>query len=125
MKADKQRANDALKALNKFVIDLDDRRFIEAQLDLFNPDPVCNINWDAPAQVVPLAKALGFDTAGVSKSTGEENDSVGKYLKTQKGINDTFLELYFNYKDAAKAVSSFGMAHLDAINPITGRIHTS
>jgi DNA polymerase I-like protein with 3'-5' exonuclease and polymerase domains len=60
-----------------------------------------------------------------------------KHMKKQKGINDAFLRLYFGkgeegeenyfpgYNGSAKVVSSFGQGHIDAINPKTGRIHTS
>jgi DNA polymerase-1 len=75
--------------------------------------------------VVDIAKALGFDTTVQDKKTGEDKDSVlEKHLKGQKGINDEFLKLYFNYQEYAKVVSSFGQGHLNAINPKTGRIHT-
>ena len=47
-----------------------------------------------------------------------------KVLKTQKGIDDTFLKLYFDYQGYYKVCSSFGQGHLNAINPKTGRLHT-
>lgn len=47
-----------------------------------------------------------------------------KVLKAQKGIDDTFLKLYFDYQGFYKVCSSFGQGHLDAINPKTGRLHT-
>ena len=47
-----------------------------------------------------------------------------KHLKMQKGVNDKFIELYFNYREHFKATSSFGQGHLNAINTKTDRIHT-
>ena len=48
-----------------------------------------------------------------------------KVLTPQKGIDDTFLKLYFDYQGYYKVCNSFGQGHLDAINPKTGRIHTN
>ncbi len=91
----------------------------------FDLTPKCIINWSSSQQVVKFAKELGFDTQVKDKKTGEDKDSVlEKHLKTQKGINDKFLKLYFDYQEYAKVVSSFGQGHLNAINPKTNRIHT-
>ena len=102
--------------------------YTELQGDLFggySTGPECKVNWSSSRQVVEIAKALGFDTTVQDKKTGEDKDSVlEKHLKGQKGINDEFLKLYFDYQEYAKVVSSFGQGHLDAINPKTGRIHT-
>lgn len=131
MKNDAENLANATKALNEFVTRnpaLAKYYHIERQGDLFagfNTDPVCQINWSSSRQVVQLAKDLGFDTTVQDKKTGEDKDSVlEKHLKGQKGINDEFLKLYFDYQEYAKVVSSFGQGHLDAINPKTGRIHT-
>lgn len=88
--------------------------------------PKCTINWSSSQQVVEFAKTLGFDTKMQDKKTGEDRDSVlEKHLKTQKGINDEFLKLYFDYQEYNKVVTSFGQGHLNAINPKTDRIHTT
>ena len=131
MAKDKANLEYATKALNNFVTSnpaLSKYYYIERQGDLFSGfsiDPICKINWSSSQQVVQLAKDLGFDTTVQDKKTGEDKDSVlEKYLKGQKGINDEFLKLYFNYQEYAKVVSSFGQGHLNAVNPKTGRIHT-
>lgn len=131
MKADKEKLDAAIKELNNFVVKtptLSKYVFIDRQGDLFtgfNLEPQVNINWSSSKQVIDVAKILGFDTAVKDKKTGEDKDSViEKHLSTQKGINDEFLKLYFDYQKHAKVVSSFGQGHLDAINPNTGRIHT-
>lgn len=119
-------------ALNYFIINhptlSKQYTYINRQGDLFSGfclDPICTINWSSSQQVIKVAKALGFDTTVQDKKSGEDKDSVlEKHLKAQKGINDEFLELYFNYQGYCKVVSSFGQGHLNAINPITGRIHT-
>lgn len=103
--------------------------FIDRQGDLFegfNLEPQVNINWSSSQQVVKLAKILGFNTTVQDKKTGEDKDSVlEKQLKGQKGICDEFLKLYFDYQGYNKVVTSFGQGHLNAINPITNRIHTT
>ena len=121
--------NGAIK-LNIFTIALNNPKFYVSNLqgDLFegfNSEPVCNINWASSQQVIKLAKYLGFDTKVVDKKTGEDKESVlEKHLKGQKGINDDFLKIYFDYKEAEKVVSTYGQKYLNAINPLTERIHT-
>ena len=102
--------------------------YINTQGDLFlgfDLTPKCLINWDSPKQVTQFAKSLGFDTTVTDKKTGEDKDSVlEKQLSNQKGINDAWLKLYLDYKEASKVCSTYGQGHLNAINPNTGRIHT-
>ena len=110
------------------------------QLDLFKEvatGPQCIINFDSSDQVVYLAKILGFDTTTEDKETGEEKDSaLEKVLVKQKGICDEFLNLMFGvdvdedthiygYKEASKVCNTYGQTYLNAINPNTGRIHTT
>lgn len=101
---------------------------INTQGDLFNgfdAEPKCTINWSSSAQVIKVAKYLGFNTTTKDKQTGENKDSVvEKLLKGQKGINDEFLKVYFKYQEASKVCSTYGQNYIDAINPNTGRIHT-
>lgn len=132
MKNDQTHLQERLKALNTFVENdpytYKDFVLIDTQGDLFNGfdlTPKCQINWDSSKQVVQFCKVLGFDTTVQDKKTGEDKDSVlEKTLKAQKGINDEFLKLYFDYKESSKVVSTYGQGHLNAINPKTGRIHT-
>lgn len=132
MEKDKKNLESAVKALNDFVCNtpiLSKYTFINRQGDLFNGfdlTPKVKINWSSSKQVINVAKDLGFDTVVQDKKTGKDKDSVlEKHLKSQKGINDEFLKLYFNYQEYAKVVSSFGQGHLNAINPKTNRIHTN
>jgi len=131
MKEDKESLIKAEKNLNNFVVntpELEKFTYIERQgslFDGFDLTPVVKINWSSSQQVIKIAKILGFDTTVQDKKTGENKDSVlEKSLSVQKGINDEFLKLYFTYQEYAKVVSSFGQGHLNAINPITGRLHT-
>lgn len=131
MQKDLAAMQDYLNKLNQFVINLNNPQFLYKNLqgDLFSGfqnERECNINWNSPSQVIPLAKFLGFNTTTTDKKTGEDADTVlEKHLKTQKGINDEFLELYFSYKEHSKTVGTYGQSYLNAINPNTGRIHTT
>lgn len=117
--------------LDNFIVNNPDFRqyvCINRQGDLFEGfdlTPKCTVNWSSSQQVVKIAKQLGFNTVMQDKKTGNDKDSVlEKHLKTQKGINDEFLKLYFDYQEKAKVCSTYGQGHLNAINPLTGRIHT-
>lgn len=131
MRDDQEKLHQAEADLNAFVVGRNDLKqfvYINTQGDLFEGfdlTPKVNINWASSQQVVKIAKILGFNTATKDKKTGEDKDSVlEKLLKSQKGICDEFLKLYFDYQEHFKVCSSFGQGHLNAINPITNRIHT-
>lgn len=132
MEIDNAALKEAIKNLNKFVVNTPELTkfwYIDAQGDLFtgfSTEPIVTVNWSSSKQVTEIAKILGFDTVTKDKKTGEDKDSVlEKHLAMQKGINDEFLRLYFSYQEFAKVVSSFGQGHLDAVNPRTGRIHST
>lgn len=133
MRRDSINLEESKEKLDTFVINNPSlKKFIKRPLigDLFEyvdlDKPICIINWSSSKQVIEVAKILGFNTIIKDKKTGEEKESVlEKHLKKQKGINDEFLELYFNYQGYAKIVSSFGQGHLNIIHPKTGRIHTN
>lgn len=131
MVKDKESLINAENKLNKFVTSnplLTKFTIINRQGNLFegfDTEPRCTINWSSSRQVVEVAKTLGFNTTVQDKKTKEDKDSVlEKHLKGQKGINDEFLKLYFDYQEHAKVVSSFGQSQLNMINPRTGRCHT-
>ena len=121
-----------IDALNTFVVDLGNRKFIRdaIQLDLFQEVDTsnksrCNINWSSTDDVVPLLKFLGFNTKGWNKEKKEETESKGADLvKKQKNINPEFAELYLEYSRLDKLCSTYGPQYTNAINPITKRIHT-
>lgn len=104
----------------------------------FSDKPKVTINWSSSAQLIPLVKMLGFNVKAEDKKTGKSKESaVEKLLTKQKGINDEFLRLYFGkgnpddddyfagYSGACKVCGTYGQQYIDAINPITGRIHTT
>lgn len=130
MKQDQENLKEATKKLNDYCIQKPELRkwvFVDTQGDLFNGynlEPQFNIDWQKK-EAIKVFQALGFDTRAISKATGKETDSVTeKLLAPQKGIDDEFLNLYFDYQGFYKVTTSFGQGHLNAINPITGRIHT-
>lgn len=89
----------------------------------FNTGPQCIINWNSPKQVIGLFEELGFNLLVKDKKTGKIKKSVeSKYIELQ--INkSTIAPLYLEYSTAFKVVTSFGQNFLDAINPVTHRIH--
>lgn len=143
MQRDKQNLDISIKALNDFVLRTpilkDTFTYINRQGDLFNGwdlEPKVTINWNSP-DVIKVAKILGFNTTIQDKKTGENKESaMEKHLRSQKGINDEFIRLYFGegeegdddyfpgYSGSFKVCTSFGQGHLNAINPKTGRLHT-
>lgn len=93
----------------------------------FNGSAHILINWSSSTQLIPLLKLLGFNVSTVDKKTGKEKESaVEKLIKKQKGINDEFISIYYDkYQAATKLCSTYGQQYIDAINPITNRIHTT
>lgn len=93
----------------------------------FSNEPICTMNWNSQDQVIPLLQSMGFKTKTEDKKTGVSKESmVEKLITNQKGINDEFIKLYYHdYQEAAKVCSTYGQQYIDAINPITGRIHTT
>lgn len=89
----------------------------------FDTGPQCIINWSSSKQVIRLFKELGFDLLVKDKKIGKMKESVeSKYIEMQKDKSD-IVPLYLEYSAAFKVVTSFGQNFLDAINPITQRIH--
>lgn len=109
--------------LSEFVASYSEPELFDTDGSSYNPK--VTVTWSSSQQVVPVLKALGFNTSIIDKETKQEKDTaLEKEIATQKGIDDKFLELYFGYKGAEKNVSSYGQGHLNLINPKTGRLHT-
>ena len=135
MQSDEKKLDESLKKLNEYVVSSTklNTKFVSTvtQPSLFDTDgssyaPECLVDWNSPKQVIPVLQELGFNTKTKDKKSKQEKDSaLEKLITTQKGIDDTFLDLYFTYKGAEKKVSSYGQGHLNLINPNTGRLHTT
>ena len=99
---------------------------IDLQGDLFNgfsTDPLCIINWSSQKQLIPFFELLGFKLDTFDKKTKEKKKSVGRdIIKAQKHISP-IASIYLKYKEAEKVCSAFGQNWLNAINPVSGRIH--
>lgn len=97
---------------------------IDPQRSLFEePKPRCIINWNSNKQVIPLFEELGFELWTKDRKTGRLKKSVdSKLIKRQKDKSD-IVPLYLEYSAAFKVVTSFGQNFIDAVNPVTGRIH--
>ncbi len=133
MKCDKEELDRYRKELDEYVKSnpkLSNFVTSYSQPDLFDTDgssylPKVTVKWSSSQQVIPVLKALGFNTTVTDKKTKKEKDTaLEKEIATQKGIDDKFLELYFGYKGSEKNVTSYGQGHLNLINPNTGRLHT-
>lgn len=131
MEQDRINLEEATKALNEYVMQKESCKKwvkVNTQGDLFlgfDTTPHWTADWQKK-EAVKVIQALGFNTKTISKTTGEETDSVlEKNLRVQREIDDKFLDLYFKYQEYYKVTTSFGQGHLNAINPITGRLHTA
>lgn len=118
----------AKQELDDWVLNHGDTRFIlkDPQGDLFlgYAPAKCGIMWSSPLQVVPFFESLGFDLTIKDKKTGDLKKSVeAKVIEPQKDKSPV-AELYLNYKQAEKVISTYGQSFIDQINPISGRIHT-
>ena len=131
MSEDRKALNKSLEELNDYAINHPKlQQWVKQDLqgslfDGFDTAPKWTVDWQKK-EAIKVFKALGFNVSHISKQTNKETESImEKVLSPQKGIDDTFLKLYFEYQGRYKVCSSFGQGHLNIINPITGRIHTN
>lgn len=97
---------------------------IDPQQSLFEENkPRCIINWNSNKQVIPLFEELGFNIWTKDKKTGKMKKSVDSKLLKQQLDKSPLAKLYLDYSGEFKVVTSFGQNFLDAVNPVTGRIH--
>lgn len=123
-KEDLQSLSISKKELDDWLIE-NRPEYIDSQLDIFDTQLKCTINWNSAKQVIPIFKSVGVDTTVLDKDSGEEKDSIDvKVLSKQKDIHP-LIDIYIKYSKAQKLVSTFGEDYFKFINPITGRIHTS
>lgn len=92
----------------------------------FDTEPKCTINWNSNPQVADFFEMVGFNVEFEDRKTGKMKRTVtAKVIKKQKGIADDLLKVYFEYTEKEKDCSTYGENYIDAINPLTGRIHTT
>lgn len=122
-----KKSSELLKAsedkLNKYILNNNFNKYIDAQLDLFSTERKVKINWNSDKQVKPLFKELGIKIEVNDKGQIKESIEAPVLLKQVKDFD--ILPLYLEYKKYEKDVSTYGVDFLRHINPITNRIHTS
>lgn len=93
--------------------------------DGFDTEPKCIVNWSSSQQVVPILESIGFNVEEFDKITKKmKKTASGKVIAKQLDFS-SFALPYMYYKISQKKEESFGQNYLDAINPISGRIHTN
>lgn len=128
MRNDKALFDESKAKLDEWVMNYNDPDFIyqDLQGDLFlgYTPAKCGILWSSSQQVAPFFEKLGFNLWVKDKKTGALKKSVeAKVIEPQKHISPV-AELYLNYKQNEKVISTYGQGFIDQINPVTGRIHT-
>lgn len=122
MKIDLEKQETAKENLNNYILTKGLDKFIQKQLDLFEPVR-CSVSWASPKQVVEVFEHLNIPCSyydkGVMKKSVEAS-VIEKYRKEH-----ILVDLYLTYKKTEKVVSTYGDSFLKQINPKTGRIHTN
>lgn len=113
----------AVANLDKYIIDSNMTQYIDQQLNLFSTEKQVLINWASDIQVKKLFKQLGINVTVVEK--GITKDSIEAPVLEPQKKQFPILPLYLEYAKLAKEISTYGMAFLRHINPVTKRIHTN
>lgn len=83
------------------------------------------INWASSKQVIPILEGIGFNVEEFDKvSKSMKKTASGKVIAKQLEVS-SFALPYMYYKISQKKEESFGQNYLNAINPVSGRIHTN
>lgn len=132
-----------INRLNNWVVK--NHKKFATQLDLFNPEPNCSIDWRSPKEVIKFAKYLDICPKEKSKFTGRMEFTVGakamfkllnnenkdKFYKSQElefGDKDDTQAFILNFllsKKYQQLTTTFGIEWLRYVHPITGRVHSS
>lgn len=91
--------------------------------DGFDTSPKCSINWGSSKQVIPLFELLGIQVDTFDKKTKKKKKSIEEKQIAPQADRFPIIPIFLRYQEAAKVVSTYGQNWLNAINPITGRIH--
>lgn len=125
IQTDTKNFQEAKRNLNNWIIKNNLVKYIDAQLDLFDSERKCKINWSSSQQVIPLLQDLGINTEVKDRETGElKNSADAKVLISQKD-KSPFVDLYLKYKGFEKITTTYGDTFLKQIHPITNRIHST
>lgn len=119
----------SIQALNNWVVAWDKKgeyTYRDLQGDLwsgYDTSPKCRINWSSNKQVVPLFEDLGINVTTFDKRTKKKKKSIEEDILAPQASKFPIIPLFLEYQGAAKLVSTYGQNWLNAINPITHRIH--
>ena len=83
----------------------------------------CNINWSSQQQVIKLFELLGIHVKTFDKKTKKEKKSIEEKLISPQKDKFPIISIFLRYQAAAKVVSTYGQNWLNAINPVSKRIH--
>lgn len=89
------------------------------------------LNWNSPAQVNKLFKAIGINTIVKdkvkSKKQGKDiyKESVQEIVIKDQAKDFPIIDEYLRYKGIYKVNSNYGIKFLKHVSPITNRIHSS
>lgn len=129
MDKDLAKLKSAEKELNDWVVRYDkEGKYTKVNLqgDLFegfSTEPKCTINWKSSKQIIPLFEELGIQCTTFDKKTKKKKKSVEESLLAPQAEKFPIILIYLKFQGAAKLVSTYGQNWLDAINPVTHRIH--
>lgn len=83
----------------------------------------CDINWSSSKQVIKLFELLGIQVKTFDKKTKREKKSIEEKLIAPQEKDFPIISVFLRYQAASKVVSTYGQNWLNAINPVTKRIH--
>ena len=83
----------------------------------------CTINWSSSQQVIKLFELLGIQVKTFDKKTKKEKKSIEEKQISPQADRFPIIKEFLKYQAASKVVSTYGQNWLNAINPVTGRIH--
>lgn len=83
----------------------------------------CDINWSSSKQVIKLFELLGIQVKTFDKKTKREKKSIEEKLIAPQEKDFPIISVFLRYQAASKVVSTYGQNWLNAINPVTGRLH--
>jgi len=105
--------------------------FIQKQLDLFDDEIKCKIQWTSSKQVVEFFQFLDICPMEVSKSTNKLSPTVNASV-LRASLNDIddsskkeLINMYLHFKEAEQSVTTFGISFFKYINPVTNRLHSN
>jgi DNA polymerase-1 len=134
-KENKVKLRELRDILNKYVVRQHRKTyFVKQQLDLFDQEITCNINWGSSKQVVGFFRYIDICPQAVSKATKKLSYTVNANVlkaslntinKNIPPYKKAFVETYLQYKKTKQSCTTFGEDFFKYVNPITGRLHSN